>query len=66
MKSRLADKEQQVYLQLLPQLLYIHALGHLDIAGGLHAPGHGHEVWCEADENITTCCLAQTLHVCTT
>lgn len=57
------------YLQALPQLRYIHSLGHSDIAGGLHASAHGHEVWSEADEDITACSLGQTLYnrerVCT-
>lgn len=63
MGSRLATLGQQTYLQLFPQLLYIHTLGHFDIAGGLHASAHGHEVWREADEHITASRLSQTLHV---
>jgi len=43
-------------------LLHINTISHLDIAGGLHASGHGHEVRCEADQDITACCLSQTLH----
>jgi len=43
-------------------LLHINTISHLDIAGGLHASGHGHKVGREADQDITACCLSQTLH----
>ncbi len=49
------------HLQLLAQLVDGSALGQLDVAGGLHAARHGHEVGSEADGHIRPCSLRQAL-----